>query len=82
MKKFTNDLLYCLESLNTVLVPKIVSTKTVRASTLQKNEAFKMFNMDYVMTEDARVTQASRPHIDLIVAKRNGLISTAGIFPL
>ena len=34
------------------------------------------------MTEDARVTQASRPLIDLIVAKRNGLISTAGIFAL
>ena len=38
--------------------------------------------MDNVMTEDARVTQASRPHIDLIVAKRNVLINTAGIFPL
>ena len=44
-------------------------------------KVFKMCSRDNVMTEDARVTQASRPHIDLIVAKRNGLISTARIFP-
>ena len=30
-----------------------------------------MFKMDDVMTEDARVTQASRPHIDPLISKKD-----------
>ena len=40
-----------------------------------------MFNVDNVMTEDARRSLKHRdPTSDLTVVKRNGLISTAGAF--
>ena len=42
-----------------------------------------MFNVDNVMTEDARRSLKHRgPSSELIVAKRNGLISMVGAFSL